>query len=261
MSIYPEDRPRRLAGKVAIITGTGSGQGRAAAALFAREGARVVGCDANADGAAETLRTVVDAGGEMVSLHPCDLKDAERASELVQLAVDSFGGPDVVYNNAGGGRFAWIEEMTFDDFRGTLENEVHLIFHVTKAAWPHLLARGGGAIVNTASVSGSRAYRALAGLAHSAGKGAVISMTRQMAMEGGPHGIRANSVSPGLVEVPKTRVLLEDESFRRTMLDKLMLPRWGQPEDIASAALFLASDEASWITGIDLRVDGGTTAW
>ncbi|WP_433171483.1 SDR family NAD(P)-dependent oxidoreductase [Actinoallomurus sp. CA-150999] len=251
----------RLAGKTAVITGTASGQGRAAAVLFAREGARVVGCDINPEGAAETVEMVTRAGGEMVSLHPCDLTDPGQAAAVVQLAISTFGGFEVLYNNAGMARMAAIGEMTWKDFSFTIDHEVNLIFHLVSAAWSHLIGRGGASIINTGSVSGSRVYKVLPGLAHSAAKGAVLSMTRQMAMEGGPHNLRANTLSPGLVEVPATSEAMKAAWFREPMLAKLMLPRWGQPEDVAAAAVFLASDESSWITGIDLKVDGGTTAW
>lgn len=261
MSEPAVQRSARLAGKTALITGTGSGQGRAAAMRFAAEGARVVGCDIDAAGADETLTAVRASGGEMASLAPCDLSDAPQAARVVDFAIESYGGFEVLYNNAGAARMASIEDMTWDDFSFTIRHELDLIFHVTKAAWPHLIARGGASIINTGSVSGSRVYKALGGLAHSAAKGAVLGMTRQMAMEGGPHLVRANSVSPGLIEVPATAALLELDWFREPMVDKIMLPRWGQPEDVASAAVFLASDDSAWITGIDLKVDGGTTAW
>jgi NAD(P)-dependent dehydrogenase (short-subunit alcohol dehydrogenase family) len=251
----------RLAGKTAIITGTGSGQGRAAAVRFANEGARVVGCDLNPDGAETTVTLVTQAGGEMVSLHPCDLSDPAQAVAVVRLAIETFGRFEILYNNAGAARMAWIEEMTWEDFSFTMEHEVNQIFHITKAAWSHLVSRGGASIINTGSVSGSRVYQVLGGLAHSAAKGAVLGMTRQMAMEGGPHNVRANSLSPGLIEVPATAELLQFDGFREPMVKKLMLPRWGQPDDVVAAAVFLASDESSWITGIDLKVDGGTSAW
>ncbi|MFF3585113.1 SDR family NAD(P)-dependent oxidoreductase [Streptomyces mirabilis] len=252
---------RRLAGKVTLITGTGSGQGRAAALRFAAEGARVVGCDISPEGAAVTVTLVREAGGEMISLHPCDLTDPEQAAAAARLAIDTYGGIDVLYNNAGTARAASIGEMTWDDFSFTIDHEVGLIFHTVTAAWSHLIERGGASIINTGSVSGSRVYKALPGFAHSAAKGAVIAMTRQMALEGGPYNVRANSLSPGLIEVPATSEYLKQDWFRQPMVDKLMLPRWGQPDDVAGAALFLASDDSSWVTGIDLLVDGGTTAW
>jgi NAD(P)-dependent dehydrogenase (short-subunit alcohol dehydrogenase family) len=250
-----------LDGKVAVITGTARGQGRAAAIRFAAEGARVVGCDIEPEGAAETVETVRAAGGEMVSLQPCNLTDPADAVALMDLADRTYGGIDILYNNAGAARMVPIADMTFEDFDFTMNHEVNLIFHAVKAAWQRMIDRGGGAIINTGSVSGNRVYKVLPGLAHSAAKGAVIAMTRQMALEGGQHGIRANTISPGLIEVPATAALLEHASFRDPMVDKIMLSRWGQPDDVAGAAVFLSSDDAEWITGIDLLVDGGTCAW
>jgi NAD(P)-dependent dehydrogenase (short-subunit alcohol dehydrogenase family) len=251
----------KLDSKVAVITGTAGGQGRAAAIRFAAEGARVVGCDIEPDGAAQTVETVSAAGGEMVSLHPCNLTDPADAASLMDLADTTYGGIDILYNNAGAARMVPIADMTFEDFDFTIDHEVNLIFHAVKAAWQRLIDRGGGSIINTGSVSGSRVYKVLPGLAHSAAKGAVIAMTRQMALEGGQHGIRANTISPGLIEVPMTAALLQHAEFREPMVDKLMLSRWGQPDDVAGAAVFLASEDAAWITGIDLLVDGGTCAW
>jgi NAD(P)-dependent dehydrogenase (short-subunit alcohol dehydrogenase family) len=249
----------RLEGKVVVITGTGGGgSGRAAALRFAREGARVVGCDVVA--AQETLDAVSAAGGSMVSLHPCDLAEADQAAALIARAVDAYGTIDVLYNNAATGHFAPVGEMTFAQFQYTMDRLVTIVFHVVDAAWPHLVA-GGGAIITTASVGGMRASKGNGALALAAGKGGIIAMTRQLAGEGGPHGIRANSISPGFVETPVTRAFLGDPAFRGAVEEKLMLGRWGQPEDIANAALFLASDEASWITGTNLVIDGGAAAW
>lgn len=251
----------KLDGKVAVITGTGSGQGRAAAIRFADEGAKVVGGDLDPEGGAKTVEMVRGAGGQMVSLHPCDMTDPVAVEALMELADTTYGGIDVLYNNAGGARMVPLADMQFEDFAFTLDHEVNLIFHAVKAAWQRLIDRGGGVIINTASVSAHIVFKALPGLAHSAGKGAVLAMTRQMALEGGQHGIRAVTISPGLIEVPGTAEMLKIPEFREPMVSKIMLSRWGQPEDVAAAAVFLASDDASWITGIDLLVDGGTTAW
>lgn len=252
----------RLAGKVAIVTGTGgSGCGRAAALLFAREGAHVVGCDLDAAGAAATLAAVRAAGGEMTSLHACDLSDPAQAAALAAHAIAAYGRIDVVFNNAGNARLGWFEELSSEQLGFTTRHCVETIFHVTKAVWPHLVAGGGGAIVNASSLAANRATKGFGSLTLAAGKGAVAAMTRQLAREGGRHGIRVNTLSPGMVETAITRRLLEDDRFRAGIVDGLMLPRWGQPEDAARAALFLASDDAEWITGIDLVVDGGASAW
>lgn len=251
----------RLKDKVAIITGTGSGMGKAAALLFAKEGAKVIGCDINEQSAKETLEQVRAAGGEMVSLQPCDLSREENAERLVQLAVSEFGGLDVLYNNAAMAYFASVEDMTYEIFSKNTREELDIVFHLCRAAWQPLIKRGGGSIINVGSVSGKMVYEVLPGLAHSAAKGGVIAMTRQYAMEGARHGIRANTISPGLVRTAQTEPLMLDENWYGPMRRKLMLGRMGEPEDIAFCAVYLASDESRWVTGADFAIDGGTTAW
>lgn len=251
----------RLQGKVAIVTGSGGSIGRAAALQFAREGARIVGADVEPASALETVALVRSVGGEIASLQPCDLTSAAGAADLVALALSAFGRVDVLFNNAALAHFAWFEDMSEELFRKTLRDELEIVFHVTKAAWPHLVASGRGAVVNAASVSGMIPYEVLPGLAHSTAKGGVLAMTRHLAMEGAPHNLRANAISPGLVETTQTRALLSEPDWWGRMRAKLMLKRVGQPEDVAAAATFLASDEAGWITGVNLPVDGGTTAW
>lgn len=250
----------RLAGKVCVITGTGGSIGGAAAAAFAREGAKIIGCDVNADAARACEERVHAAGGAMVSLAPCDLRDPAACDALVTLAVATYGTIDVLFNNAADAHVGWIEELSHDAFTATLDAEVNIVFNLTKAAWPMMQA-AGGSIINMASVSAWITYKALPGLAHSAGKGAVLSMTRHLALEGRHHGIRVNSLSPGLIETGATRALLQMPEFADVMVDKIMLGRAGQPEEVAAAALFLASDESSFMTAADIRIDGGTTAW
>jgi NAD(P)-dependent dehydrogenase (short-subunit alcohol dehydrogenase family) len=251
----------RLKDKVCIITGTGSGMGRAAALLFCKEGAKVVGSDINADNAQAALRDAQKAGGQMVSLQPADLTKQERCDALVDLALKTYGGIDVVYNNAATAYFGWMDTFTYDEFARTIEEELLIVFRFCKTVWPHLVARGGGSIINVASTSAKVAYKALPGIAHTAAKGGVLAMTRQLAMEGGKHNIRANTISPGLIKTGATRELLKDPNFINPMMEKLMLGRVGQPEDVAPAAVYLASDESSFVTGADIAVDGGTTAW
>ena len=250
----------RLQDKVCVITGTGGSMGRAAALLFAREGARIVGCDINEKSGAETLEAVQAGGGEMVSRHPCDLTSSDECRALVDLAIERFGRIDVLYNNAAMAYFNWIEDISDDEWRRSLNEEVNLVFFLTRAAWPYLKQRGG-TIVNTASASGQTTVRILGAMAHSTSKAGVIAMTRHMAMEGREFGIRANTISPGLTETNQTREQLENKEWADHMLGRVMLGRLAKPEEIAQAALFLASDESSYITGADLLVDGGMLAW
>jgi len=258
MSIHSLSSRGRLAGKVVVITGTAGGQGRAAAELFAAEGAAIVGCDVKADEAAETERLVQAAGGRMVSLQPCDLTDPDAARALVDLAVGEFGRVDVVYNNAGRPAFAPIDAMTDEQWRFTIANELDSVFHVCRAAWPHLCAAGGGSIVNTASLNGQRVVPGLFAAAHTSAKAGVMALTRELALEGGPHGIRANSISPGIVRTPATQHQLDHvPGFAEQALNSVVLDRIGEPMDVAYMALFLASDESRWVTGADFLVDGG----
>jgi NAD(P)-dependent dehydrogenase (short-subunit alcohol dehydrogenase family) len=251
---------KRLAGKTCIVTGSGGSIGRATALRFAAEGANVVGCDIAAPGAAETVRLATDAGGSMVSAHPYDLTQKSACEALVAFAVEQFGGIDVLFNNGAMAYFAWLPEIEDDVWYKTINEELHLVFLLTRAAWPELI-KSRGVIVNTASVSAWMGLELLPGLAHSAAKGAVLSMTRHLAMEGRTHGIRANTVSPGTIETNQTRFILQDAEWSRKQLGRAMMNRMGQPEEIASAVAFLASDDSSYMTGADIRVDGGLLAW
>jgi NAD(P)-dependent dehydrogenase (short-subunit alcohol dehydrogenase family) len=241
-------------GRVVVITGTGGGQGRAAALAFAAEGAKVVGCDVKEQGSAETVELVRAAGGEMVAMAPVDLGDPVQAQQWVDDAAAAYGRIDVLYNNASACRFGGIEEFSIEDWQFTMRNEVDLVFYVTRFAWPYLAERGG-VIINTGSTAG-HAARAQ-GLAHNTTKAAVIAMTHCLADSGAAVGIRVVSISPGPVETPATEAIFAAPGMREAMLAPLKVKRLGQPEDIARAAVFLASDDAEWITGADLLVDGG----
>jgi meso-butanediol dehydrogenase/(S,S)-butanediol dehydrogenase/diacetyl reductase len=246
----------RLDGKIAFITGTANGQGRAAARLFAREGAMIVGCDVKAAESTETLRLVTEAGGKMISTSSVDLGNPDEARRWIDAGVEKTGGIDILYNNAGAAQFETIEKMSASAWDFTLRNEIDLIFYATQAAWPHLLVRGGGVILNTASTVTRRGSSAMGVGAHIAAKAAVVAFTRQTAAEGAAHRIRANSISPGAIESPAT-AHLRDRA--KELSAAIPLGRWGQPEDVAYCALYLASDEARWVTAADFAIDGGAT--
>ncbi|MEI2764475.1 MAG: SDR family oxidoreductase [Dermatophilaceae bacterium] len=248
----------RLEGKVALITGIGTGIGVTAAAMFAAEGAKVVGCGRNARAVAATVDSVRAAGGTITGMGGVDLGDAAAAAAWVDSAAAVYGGVDVLYNNASHQHFAPLEQLTVAQWDYTMRNELSLVFYTTKAAWPHLRARGGS-IVNTGSIAGMRGVEFMPQNAHSAAKGGVLALTLQLAVEGGPHRIRANVVSPGLTETPNTAPMLADppERMQRMVLDRIPLGRHGQPEDVVWAAVYLASDEAAWVTGTNIVVDGG----
>ena len=249
----------RLAGKVALISGVGGGIGQAAALLFAAEGARVVGCDLDPDRSAATAVQARSAGGEMTSIAPVDLGDPAAAERWVDAAAAAYDGIDVLYNNASAIRMAPVDQLSPADWDFTIRNELNLVFYTTRAAWPHLIARGGGSIINMGSIAAMRGVEFIEQNAHSAAKGGVMAFTLQLVAEGGRHNIRANSISPGMTATPATQPLLDDppQRFRDLVLDRIPLRRVGQPADIARAALFLASEESSWISGANLVVDGG----
>lgn len=247
-----------LDGKVALITGTGRGQGRAAALTFAREGAKVVGCDILAAESEETRELVRAAGGEMETFGPVDLSDPEAARQWIEEGAAAFGGVDILYNNASAAKLGPIAEASIEDWQYTIRNELDLVFYATKFAWRHLVERGGGVVINIASIAATMGVRADPMVAHCAAKGGVLAMTNQVACEGAPLGIRAVSISPGPIDTPATAPLVTSNS---PVVERTLLGRWGTPEEVVELAAFLASDRASYITGANVEVSGGQSAW
>jgi len=249
----------RLEGKVALITGTAGGQGRAAALLFAREGAKVVGCDLKVAGSQETVALVREAGGDMIAMAPVDLSQPEQAGRWVSEAVAAFGGIDILYNNASTGRVGPFASLSLESWQFTLRNELDLIYLVTRAAWPHLIARGGGSVINTGSIIAAHGTD-MPMSAHGAAKAGVIGLTTHLAIEGGPHGIRVNTVSPGLIGTEMFTEHLKDPfDTMHKQVRTSPLGRVGRAQDVAGVALFLASEDSAYVTGVNIVVDGGQT--
>lgn len=257
------ERGNRLAGKVAVMTGIGAGIGRGCALMFAAQGAHVVGCDIDAEAAQATIDMAHAEGLRIDSLHPCDMTNPADVQRLIELALAQAGGIDILVNAAAFGAFEPIERMDYlEHWRKTMVGELDIVFLACKAAWPHLITRGGGSIINFSSANAHHAIETSPALAHCAGKGGVLAMTRQLAAEGGRHGIRANTIAPGLIETAATRAPLDNlPGFREEVLSKAMIKRIGQPEDIGWCAVYLGSDESGYVTGADFRVDAGATAW
>ena len=250
----------RLKDKVALITGGGSGQGQAVSLLFASAGATVLTCDLNETGLAETVSLGTELG-VTIGTTIADVSSEDQMAHWVGRAAEDHGGIDILYNNAGGVHFAPFSEMSLFQWRETMRLELDVVFIPTKAVWPHLIARGGGSIINIASVSGMGACEVVGASAHAAGKGGVIAFTRQTALEGAPHWIRVNSISPGPIITPANEGwLAENKTYREAFNGWPALARSGRPVDVAFAGLFLASDESMFITGVNLPVDGGTSS-
>lgn len=254
----------RLQNKIALITGTGRGIAREVALRFAAEGASVFGCDIDAEAAQETLEIVRAAGGIMESLHPLDLSVESNVHRLLESVVERFGGIDIVDNNAMQLRVGPVESLSFDDWRFTLDQTLNVPFLVSKHAIPLLRSRGGGSIVFMGSVAGADLGSGYPGhlplvAAYSVAKAGVIRLATVLANELAGDGIRVNTISPGCVETPSALFFYGEPGTerRRVTESATLIPRLGRPADIASAAVYLVSDEASWVTGQNLHVDGG----
>lgn len=249
----------RLAGKVIFVTGAGSGMGKVAAQVFAREAAQVVATDNATGPLEETVEEVRAAGGSIIGL-PGDVSADEDVQRAIAEGVRAFGRLNVLYNNAGimPADDTSVEETSEAAWARVLDVNLKGVFLCCKYGIPELLRAGGGSIINIAS------FVALVGCtvpqdAYTASKGGVLALTRSLAVQYGRRGIRANAICPGPIETPLLRRLWQSEEERDKRLNRIPLGRFGTAEDIVNAGVFLASDESSWITGTTFMVDGGIT--
>jgi NAD(P)-dependent dehydrogenase (short-subunit alcohol dehydrogenase family) len=256
----------RLKGRVAVITGANSGIGRATARLFAREGAKVICCDIQETISPRIDQLIKDKEGGQAVFATIDVTKPEDCERMVKTALDSFGDVDILYNNAGAGIRKRVHEHTDEEWQFVLDTNLNAMFRGARAVLPHFIKKKNGNIVTTASTFGLLASPNYPG--YCATKAAIINLTREMAMDYGPLGIRINCVCPGAIETPRFRGFPPRPTLGEGMTDeqrKIMgdtnkaLLRMGRPEEIAYGVLFLVSDEASFITGHALVIDGGQT--
>jgi NAD(P)-dependent dehydrogenase (short-subunit alcohol dehydrogenase family) len=251
----------KLEQRVAVITGAGSGIGQAMARLFAGEGARIFAADVNESAAQETARMITEAGGACRTF-AADVSRPDQVRAMIDAAISAFGRIDILCNNAGIGSTTDVVECEPDEWDRVMAVNVKSVYLGCKYAIPHMLAQGGGVIVNTASVAGMVGLPKRA--SYSASKGAVIALTRQVAVEYVEQGIRVNCLCPGTVDSPWVGRLLQQAddpvAARQALVARQPLGRLGTPDEIAAAALYLVSDDAAFITGTGLVIDGGLTA-
>lgn len=252
----------RLAKKLAVITGAGSGIGRATALRFAEEGAAVCVADIDAEGGQQTVRQIEAAGGRGI-FRRADISHESEIRDLMDSAARELGGLDILVNDAAAFVFGSVEKASEEDWDRVLNVNVKGYAFCSKYAIPHMRRRGGGAIVNLGSISAFIAQPAF--VPYNTSKGAILQLTRCLAYDHAPDNIRVNCVCPGAIDTPATSKHAKTEGKTKEQLVKelaalQLIKRMGEPREIANAVLFLASDEASFITGATLMVDGGWTA-
>jgi meso-butanediol dehydrogenase/(S,S)-butanediol dehydrogenase/diacetyl reductase len=240
-----------LENKVAIVTGGSTGIGKATVAKYREYGAEVVIANRSADAGQETAEELG------CTFTQCDVAEYDQVEALVEATVEKYGQLDVMVNNAGIGRVGTVEEMALDDWHDVMRINLNGVMHGTRAALPHL-KESEGSIINIASIYGLVA--APEATAYAAAKGGIINFTRSVAIDYAKENVRVNSICPGFVETPMTKPSFEDEAFYEYVHGQTPIGRVAQPEEIAGLAMFLASEEASYITGTNIPVDGGWTA-
>jgi NAD(P)-dependent dehydrogenase (short-subunit alcohol dehydrogenase family) len=251
----------RLKDKVCVITGAGSGMGRVACEMFAKEGALVAALDIVADAGEETVRRVRAAGGD-ATFHHCDVADEASVRRAMEAVTARYGGIDVLYNNAGIMPEAdhSVLDTPVEVWDRVMAVNVRGIFLCCKYAIPEMMRRGRGSVINIASFV-AQIGCSVPQDAYTASKGAVLSLTKSLAIQFRPEGIRTNAICPGPIETPlMTEWLLKDEAAKQLRLSRQPSGRFGRPEDIVHAAIYLASDESDWTNGAIITIDGGITS-
>ena len=248
----------RLEGKVAIISGGARGMGAAEAKLFAREGAKVIICDVLEDEGRQTEAEINEVGGDAVFVK-LDVTSQDEWENAVNTAIERFGKLDILVNNAGIIVQSTIEDMTVELWDKVMDVNAKGVFLGTKTAIPHMKAAGGGSIVNISSISGIVGQDNV-NAGYNASKGAVRIFTKAAAVQYAKENIRVNSIHPGPIATPMTAEGRADPERVALTAERTPLGRYGEPEEVANAVLFLASDEASYVTGSEIVVDGGYTA-
>jgi NAD(P)-dependent dehydrogenase (short-subunit alcohol dehydrogenase family) len=246
----------KLEGRVGLITGAGAGIGRDSALAFAREGATVAIVDVREPRAQQTAELIRAEGGKAWAF-ACDVRSLEQVEATVARVLEAFGRIDAVFNDAGTTRPGSVVSVSLDDWEMVLDVNLRGTFYVSRTVLPHMLERGSGAIINMGSVDGLAADRNMA--AYNAAKAAIVNLSRSMAIDFGPRGVRTNCICPGAIGSPAILRTLTDE--RRAAMEAVTpLRRIGRPSDIASLAVFLASDDSAYINGAAIVADGGLLA-